>query len=196
MQLFCPLMAVLALFVPTVAAGQGLPHLMPVPCDERVAKPSYASVKTTLLRATRRGDITTYIPGPYPARGFILAQLGFGGFGSWTAVDLDRCMIERFNQTFSPTSDGESTAGLNGRVGRQLSNGEVNNIIEKANDIWNPPPVRSESPAIVSPTDPPGCKVALFDDRDVIFDFGRSCLARTEHLSKLLDTITTGTSLR
>lgn len=164
----------------------------PVPGEEREANAAYAMVKKPLKPVTRREALPFLLPGPYPARGVILARLGFGGSGFWTVVDFDRRVIERIGTGILAAPDGSVTADVQSRVERPLSVGEANTIIEEANAIWNPPPARPASPPDVVQTDS-SCQVALFDERDVAFDDGPACPAGTQHLVAVVDAIETPT---
>ena len=152
-----------------------LPTARPASSDSAPAADihPYAPVKRPRLPITGRDTSHFIFRGPYPARGVMLVHGNVLSAGTgWTIVDVDaRTMttVEMVTQTFP---DGEREAVITGKHAFALKATELNDIIDGANRVWDPPLRPDPLPPIVADAT---CDPVLFDGNDIVHDWGFMC---------------------
>jgi hypothetical protein len=105
--------------------------------------------------------------------------------GAWSVVDFDRRPIQRLQIKSQNMPDGGCKAVISNPFERSLSADEVNDLIQQANAVWNPPNVQWTHPFIPDIS----CEVDLFDGPDVFIDTGSICPPETGQLVEAIDLI-------
>lgn len=124
--------------------------------------PVYAAVKKN--EKLRLPNHCERVPAPCPQRGLVVAISSFlSSEAYWTIVDFDSRTATRIVTSTTLQLDGTRKTELIDTQKHTLANGEIREILTKANEVWNPTPPPKGYKYITMPADS-FCDVTLFDD--------------------------------
>jgi hypothetical protein len=134
--------------------------------DTRAILP-YARVRSPAVRVTPRAALTFRSPEPWPTHGVVIAVATFlGPHATWTIADFDTGAITRLRTIARETAESRLATEVLSRDARVLRDAELNALVETANALWNPPPMRPAPPRAT--TTDTALDVLLFDGGDVL----------------------------
>lgn len=148
---------------------------------------AFAPVKRPKLPIVGRETLGFIFKGPYPAHGLMLVRGSFLSPGAgWTIIDFDAWTISILQTSTQTLPDGEREGIISDKRVVGLQPQELNEVIDGANRIWNPPPTPEPPPSMVTDVT---CDLVLFDESEIIHDSGFACqsvqlIARIEAISR------------
>jgi len=128
--------------------------------------PPYAPVKTDTKDIKPREQLGQFFAplGPLPQHGVMIVLGSFiSPGGGFFIVDFDNHKISQTNTITQSLPDGTSELVVTGKSERGLNDEELKPLLEKANDVWNPPPPSTPSGPMHMPPMDSYCALYLLD---------------------------------